>query len=76
MEFVNGKPPWRRHVDEPGSEAMVYDAEMEGDKDKSRVIGEIYGPETGRRNILMELLGEDMLDKLLDAWNMFMRCSS
>ena len=76
IEFVNGKQLWRKYGDETGSEVMVYDAEMEGDEDKSRLIKDIRGPETGRRNILMEVIGENLLDKLLDAWNMFMRDSS
>ena len=40
------------------------------------MIRDIDGPETGRRNILMDLLGEDMHDRMLDARNMFMRASS
>lgn len=73
IKFINGKQPWRKYGDKSGSEVMIYEAEMEGNVDKTRLIDDIGGPGNGRRKILSDVVGEELFDKLLDAWKMFLQ---
>lgn len=52
---------------------MVYYAPEQGEEDQSRFVsGEIPG-ETGRRDILQKLMKQEVLDKVMDVWDFFMK---
>ncbi|KAH6974610.1 Alpha/Beta hydrolase protein [Ilyonectria sp. MPI-CAGE-AT-0026] len=72
IAFVNGAKPWppyQSHV-EPG--CMVYDAPSEGDKDESHFVPDEAPGLTGRRDFLQKIVGDELFDKLVDVWQMFM----
>lgn len=72
IAFVNGAKPWppyQNHV-EPG--CMVYDAPSEGDEDESHFVPDEAPGLTGRRDFLQKILGDELFDKLVDVWQMFM----
>ncbi|KAH7116555.1 Alpha/Beta hydrolase protein [Dactylonectria estremocensis] len=72
IAFVNGAKPWPAYQSdvEPGS--MVYDAPSDGDEDESRFVLEEAPALTGRRDLLQKVVGEELFDKLVDVWQMFM----
>ncbi|KAK5061076.1 hypothetical protein LTR84_007617 [Exophiala bonariae] len=72
ISFVNGNDPWP--ACEPGgqSNAMVYYAPMEGDLDQSKYVVDGNPASTGRKNDLVELVGEERLDKLVEACQHFL----
>ncbi|KAJ9149933.1 Sterol esterase [Pleurostoma richardsiae] len=72
IAFVNTAPPWPayHHGVKPGS--MVYFAPEEGDIDQSQFVSDEAPERTGRRDILQRLVPEEMSDKLVDVWQMFM----
>jgi len=75
IAFVNGASPWARYNEnESGSGAMVYDADEEGTEDKSRFVpttSDEAGKESKRRKFLEHIVKEELFDKLLDVWQMF-----
>ncbi|CAK7237570.1 hypothetical protein SBRCBS47491_010024 [Sporothrix bragantina] len=72
ITFVCGAEPWPAHTDgEPGS--MVYFAPEDGEEDNSGFVSSEDAQKTGRRStFLLSVVGEEHLDKLVDAWQMFM----
>jgi carboxylesterase type B len=71
IAFVNGAEPWPVYsTDQPGS--MVYYAPMEGNKDESEFVPTQTPEKTGRKNDLVELVGEESLDKLVEACQKFL----
>ncbi|KAH6698495.1 Alpha/Beta hydrolase protein [Leptodontidium sp. MPI-SDFR-AT-0119] len=73
ITFIQGDEPWEASRGGENLGAMVYFADAEGDEDKSMFVPDGAPEKTGRRKVLQELLTAGHLDKLLDAWNMFMR---
>jgi len=72
INFVNGNEPWQGYdVENPTS--MVYFAEADGQEDKSQVVDDRALDKTGRRSLLEEFASKGVLDKVMDAWQMFMR---
>lgn len=73
ISFVNGGSPW--HTYQVGAEqgAMVYYAAEDAKDDESRYVRTEDPRETGRRVILQDLLDEQGLDKVMSAWEMFMK---
>jgi carboxylesterase type B len=71
IAFVNGAEPWPVYsTEQPGS--MVYCAPTEGDKDESEFVPTQTPEKTGRKNDLVELVGEEWLDKLVEACQKFL----
>lgn len=74
ITFINGTDPWPQFNGEKQAGSMIYYATIIGDKDESRYIADEVPTLTGRRNILTEVIKDPaVLDKLLSAWQMFMR---
>ena len=72
IAFVQGSDPWpAQKTESPGS--MIYSAAAEGSEDTSGYLEEDRPAESGRRSILQDLMKEKLYDKLLAAWQMFMR---
>ncbi|KAJ5520859.1 hypothetical protein N7463_001312 [Penicillium fimorum] len=72
IAFSNGKSPWAAYQNHSAEKAMVYYSPVVGDKDCS-TFGSNVAPEyTGRRRILQQVVRVELLDKVLDAWQMFM----
>lgn len=67
IRFVNGKEPWREWKGESEKVAKVYGPEAEMD------VVEDVPEKTGRRSIMLELGAEVGFDKLMEAFNGFMR---
>lgn len=72
ITFVQSKDPWPayRHGIDKGT--MVYYASMEGDQDMSQVVENEDPEKTGRNDNLEKLVKPELLDKLMEAWQMFM----
>ncbi|KEF53508.1 uncharacterized protein A1O9_10483 [Exophiala aquamarina CBS 119918] len=72
ITFVNGNEPWQGYdLDKPTS--MIYFAEAEGWEDKSELVDERSLEHTRQRSVLHEVASKGALDKVMDAWQMFMR---
>ncbi|KAF9894102.1 hypothetical protein FE257_009075 [Aspergillus nanangensis] len=65
IAFTNGRSPWARG-------AMVYYASVEGEQDESKFVSDVTPEHTGRRDILQSIVSVGLLDKVMDAWQMFM----
>lgn len=72
IHFVNGNEPWKQYEQSANAESMIYFAPAEGDEDESRLVSDQDTELTSRRDILQRLAKGDMLDKVMDAWLMFM----
>lgn len=72
IAFVNGAEPWSAYGADGKPGAMVYYAPMEGDKDESEFVSTGLPEKTGRTNILVDLVGEERLDMLVQACQMFL----
>lgn len=71
IAFVNGAEPWPAY--KAGRKgAMVYYAPMEGDRDESQFVSTGTPEKTGRTNVLVDIVGEGLLDKLVQACQMFL----
>ncbi|KAK5659821.1 hypothetical protein OQA88_1033 [Cercophora sp. LCS_1] len=71
ITFVSGGAPWTKYrAEEPG--AMVYDAKESGEADESKFVGK-DGEQSGRREVLLKLTGQGVLDKVMEAWEGFMK---
>ena len=72
ITFVNGEEPWPAYGlgENPG--AMVYYASTEGEKDESEFVPDSTPEKTRRTNVLVSLVGEELLDKLVQACQMFL----
>lgn len=75
IEFTNGMPPWRALNNNEGPETMVYYAAADGATDESKSIRFEDSTRSATRTRLIELVGKDRLDKVLDGWTMFMEHS-
>lgn len=73
ISFVNGGSPWDPYRVGADQGAMVYFAAESGEDDESRYVPAEDPQQTGRRVILQDLLDEAGLDKVMTAWEMFMR---
>lgn len=72
IAFVHGMEPWPAYQSGADSGSMVYSARLEGDIDESMFVLDEASDQTGRRNILQNLVEEKLFDKLLDVWQMFL----
>lgn len=72
IAFANGADPWP--ACEPGGKpsAMVYNAPMVGGFDESKFVEDGSPALTGRKNDLVELVGEHKLDMLVEACQHFL----
>lgn len=72
IAFVNGADPWPSC--EPGDKpsVMVYYAPMDGGFDESTFVMDGSPARTGRKNDLIELVGEHKLDMLVEACQHFL----
>jgi carboxylesterase type B len=70
--FVNGGSPWPAHQAAQGG-VMVYYAQEQGDDDQSRFVENEAPGETGRRVILQTLMKQEWWDKVMEAWELFMK---
>ena len=73
VAFVNGADPWPSYQKGTNEASMVYDAPVVGNADMSHVALDTEPSITGRRNFLPKLTGEKLLDKVMAAWEMFMK---
>lgn len=72
ISFVNGGTPWAAYETSIKEGAMVYFASEKAEEDGSGFVP-VENPEhTNRRDHLIEIVGEALLDRLVDAWQMFM----
>lgn len=72
ISFVNGGTPWPAHEAGGKEGAMTYFASENADQDGSEFVP-VEDPErTNRRDHILRIVGEELLDKLVDAWQMFM----
>ncbi|BCS25481.1 uncharacterized protein APUU_50192S [Aspergillus puulaauensis] len=72
IAFSNGKRPWAAYQNHLAEKSMVYFSPMNGDKDCSTFVSDESFGETGRRRILQQVMSVGLLDKVMDAWQMFM----
>ncbi len=72
IAFVNGGEPWPAYEADGKPGAMVYFAQMEGGKDESEFVPTSAPEKTGRSNVLVNIVGEELLDKLIQACQMFL----
>lgn len=72
ISFVNGGSPGSAYEAGTKEGAMIYSASGGADEDGSGFVPEEDPQRTGRRDYLREIVGEVLLDKLVDAWQMFM----
>ncbi|KAJ9632940.1 hypothetical protein H2204_007508 [Knufia peltigerae] len=72
IAFVNGAEPWPAYDNDKQPGAMIYYAPIEGEKDESVFVPKWTPETTGRTNFLVDLVGEDSLDKLVQANQMFL----
>ena len=72
IAFVCGASPWPPYEAGVTPGAMVYYAPADGDEDESEYV-EAEDPErTGRKSVLLDIVGEGQLDKLIEASQMFL----
>ena len=72
IAFINGAEPWPANGNDKLPGAMIYDAPIEGGRDESVFVPKRTPETTARTNFLVDLVGEDSLDKLLQANQMFL----
>jgi hypothetical protein len=72
LRFVNGIDPWDAWEKSAKPGSMVYFAPAKGDEDGSKFVLDEDTEHTGRRTILQRLAKGEVLDKIMDAWQMFM----
>ncbi|KAK4207424.1 putative carboxylesterase [Rhypophila decipiens] len=71
VEFVNGGSPWPAYNK---SGAMVYYAPAEdGAQDQSGYVPNEEGERTGRRQILQQLMKQEVFDRVMEAWEATMK---
>lgn len=73
IAFVNGGDPWPEYQESDGvAGAMVYKTPIDAERDQSEFMLDGTPEMTGRKSVLAELGGEDMLDKIVDACQQFL----
>lgn len=72
IHFVHGADPWDAWGNGGEAASMVYFAPIEGKKDESRSVSGEDLEQTGRRDVLQKLATGEVLDRIMDAWQMFM----
>jgi carboxylesterase type B len=72
IRFVNSDDPWDAWDESAKPGSMVYFAPAEGNEDESRFVPGKDPEQTGRRTELRKLAKGELLDKVMDAWQMFM----
>ncbi|KAK4171979.1 putative carboxylesterase [Triangularia setosa] len=73
IAFIYGEAPWPGYKGGTQEGAMVYYAPEQGEEDQSRFVPGEVPEETGRRDILQKLMKQEVLDKVMDAWDLFMK---
>ncbi|KAK4683063.1 hypothetical protein QC764_121820 [Podospora pseudoanserina] len=73
IAFIHGEAPWPAYKIGAQEGAMVYYAPEQGEEDQSRFVSGEIPEETGRRDILQKLMKQEVLDKVMDAWDLFMK---
>jgi carboxylesterase type B len=72
VSFVNGGSPWPAYKD--GAEgSMVYFATEQGNDDESRFVARETPETVDRRDIIQKAMTQDVFDKVMDAWEGFMK---
>lgn len=72
VAFVNEADPWPSFQKDVAEGSMIYNTAVDGNRDLSEfVLGRSPG-RTGRRDLLMDLVGEELLDKLVEACSRFL----
>lgn len=71
ITFVHGREPWAAYRSETQEGSMVYNAPADGAMDRSEFV-ECDGPQTGRRDAMHRFDAPEILDRLMDGWQMFM----
>lgn len=73
IKFVNGKDPWAPIEPTKPREAMAYYASATGECDESKLCSHTTINQAQRQDFLVKLVKEEYLEKLLEAWSLFMR---
>lgn len=71
--FVNGGSPWRAYKNGVEDGSMVYFASEQGEEDESRFVSDEASEKTGRRDVLQKLMKQELLDKVMEAWETTMK---
>lgn len=71
ITFLHEGRPWTKYQDGIGGGSMVYYAPMDGNQDMSRFVGNGASETMGREDVLESLVGPELLDNCMDAWQMF-----
>lgn len=73
ITFVHGHQPWVAYWNNGAQQgSMVYDAPVEGAMDRSEYVGCDAPQMTGRRDAMHRFGAPEVLDRLMDGWQMFM----
>lgn len=72
ISFVNGGSPWPAYQHGSAEGAMVYFAAEQGDNDESRFVAHETPETVDRRDIILRLT-QPVLDKVMEAWEGFMK---
>lgn len=72
ITFVHGRKPWEAYWNGAQQGSMVYDAPAEGAIDRSEYVKCDAPQRTGRRDIMHRFKTPEILDRLVDGWQMFM----
>ncbi|BEJ06734.1 hypothetical protein CcaverHIS641_0400030 [Cutaneotrichosporon cavernicola] len=73
ISFVNGGSPWPAYKDGAEESAMVYFATEQGEKDESRIVPHETPETVDRRDIIQRLMKQEVFDKVMEAWEGFMK---
>ncbi|KAF2099803.1 alpha/beta-hydrolase [Rhizodiscina lignyota] len=72
ITFINGHEPWKEYEEKANAGAMVYNAAPGSQEDESGYVREEEGARIARRDILQSFENDPGLDKLMDAWTIFL----
>ncbi|KAK4199004.1 putative carboxylesterase [Triangularia verruculosa] len=73
ISFIYGEVPWPAYKIGAQEGAMVYFAREQSSEDESRYVPGEITEETGRRDILQKIMTQEVFDKVMDAWDLFMK---
>lgn len=72
VAFVHGGQPWLAYRKGTQEGSMVYNAPAEGEVDRSEYVEYEIPQRTGRRNVMYKAENPEILDRLMDSWQMFL----
>ncbi len=73
ISFVNGGSPWPAYRIGAEEGAMVYFATEQGEEDESRFVPNETPETVDRRDIIQRLMKQEVYDKVMEAWEGFMK---